>query len=174
MTTTPEESGAGAMPLALPSGRFAGREAFAKLVRDAVATAAREGWRELVFVDAGFEDWPLHERAVCESLQAWSKSGRSFLMVARNYDRVLRDKHRFVSWRRTWSHIIECRQCRQIDAPDFPGLIWSPHWALRRLDPVHVTGVCGGESDRRTQVRELIDELLSNSSAGFPATQLGL
>ncbi len=53
----------------MPSGRFEGREAFQKLVRDALACAAQEGWRELIVSDANFHDWPLGERAVVESLQ---------------------------------------------------------------------------------------------------------
>ena len=30
----------------LPRGRFSGRETFQQLVRDAIATAARDGWQE--------------------------------------------------------------------------------------------------------------------------------
>ena len=48
----------------LPSGRFEGREAFRQLVRDGLARAAQEGWRELILSDASFEEWPLGERAV--------------------------------------------------------------------------------------------------------------
>ena len=53
----------------LPSGRFSGREAFQQLVRDAIATAARDGWQEIFISDAHFHDWPLGERAVVEALQ---------------------------------------------------------------------------------------------------------
>ena len=48
----------------LPSGRFSGRETFQQLVRDAIATAARDGWQEIFISDANFHDWPLGERAV--------------------------------------------------------------------------------------------------------------
>ena len=65
MTSIPDESGAAH---ALPTGRFAGRKAFQQLVRDALACAAREGWREIILSDPNFEDWPLGERAVAESL----------------------------------------------------------------------------------------------------------
>lgn len=57
-------------PSGLPEGRFTGREAFQQMVRDAFATAAREGWAEILISDANFHDWPLGERAVVESLQA--------------------------------------------------------------------------------------------------------
>lgn len=159
---------------ALPSGRFAGRSEFQQLVRDALATAAREGWREIVFSDASFEDWPLGERVVAESLQAWSASGRRFILLARSYDEVTRRHARFVTWRRTWSHIIECWRCASADPLELPSAIWSPVWALRRLDLERSTGVCGAEPDRRVLLRESLDEWLRKSSPGFPATTLGL
>ena len=163
-----------AVPVVLPSGRFAGRDAFAQLVRDALACAAQQGWREIFVCDASFEDWPLHERLVSESLHAWSKPGRRFVMLASRYDAVLRYQPRFVSWRKSWGHIIDCRVCRHVDALDFPSMIWSSAWAMRRLDLLHCAGVCGAEPERRVQMREVLDELDLNSGPGFPASTLGL
>ena len=82
---------------ALPQGRFEGRQAFAQLVRDALACAAREGWREIILSDPGFADWPLGERAVAQSLQAWSAGGRRCVLLARRYDEVPRRHARFVT-----------------------------------------------------------------------------
>ena len=53
MTGTTDEGRHGA---ALPAGRFEGRNDFQQLVRDALACAAREGWREIILSDATFED----------------------------------------------------------------------------------------------------------------------
>ena len=161
-------------PARLPDGRFEGRAAFQQAVRDALACAAQLGWREMVISDASFEDWPLHERAVAESLQAWSRSGRKLTMLAARYDGVVRNQARFVAWRQRWDHIIACRVCRHRDPKDFPSVIWSPDWALRRLDLVHSTGVSTTAADRRTLIREELDELLALSAPGFPATVLGL
>lgn len=158
----------------LPSGRFVGREAFAQRVRDALAMAARQGWRELILCDAGFADWPLHERQLVESLQAWSRAGRSCTILATGYDTIIRQHARFVGWRRTWGHIVEARICRQIDPVNFPTVLWSPHWTMQLLDPVRSAGVCGAEPERIVQTRELLKELLQASSPGFPATTLGL
>ena len=162
------------VPIALPSGRFAGREAFVQLVRDALACAAQQGWQEIIVCDATFEDWPLHERAVSESLLAWSKSGRRFVMLASRYDAVSRYQPRFVTWRKTWGHIVDCRVCRHVDAADLPSMLWSPAWALRRLDLLHSTGVCGAEPERRVHIREALGELHLNSGPGFSASTLGL
>ncbi|MGH8821940.1 MAG: hypothetical protein ACREWJ_11700 [Rhodoferax sp.] len=160
----------------LPTGRFSGRGEFAQIVREALAGAAREGWGEIIISDAGFEDWPLGERAVAESLQAWSKAGRRFTMLALRYDEVVRRHARFVSWRRTWAHIVECRRCAAADFSELPSAIWSPAWALRRLDLERSTGTCSSNSDpgHRLQVREILNEWLRKSTPGFPASTLGL
>lgn len=158
----------------LPTSRFAGREAFAQLLRDALAQAARQGWRELVFCDADFAGWPLHERQVVDSLHAWSHAGRSCTILATGYDTVVRQHARFVQWRRTWGHIVNARVCRQIDPINFPTVLWSPQWTVRLLDPARSAGVCGSEPDRIVQHRELLQELIRASSPGFPATTLGL
>jgi peptidyl-tRNA hydrolase len=172
MNMTADTPSAPAAPL--PSGRFTGRVAFQQLVRDALATAARDGWLEIILADASFEDWPLGERVVDESLHAWSRQGRRIVLMARNYDEVERRHARFVRWRRQWSHIIEARGCRQADPLDFPSAIWSPHWVLRRLDLEHSNGVTGSEPDRRVQLREHLNEWLHKCSPAFAASTLGL
>jgi hypothetical protein len=165
------DGGAG---ISLPHGRVNGLVAFQQLVRDTLACAAQQGWREILLCDAAFADWPLGERAVAESLQAWSKTGRSFVMMATRYDALARQHARFVAWRKTWSHIIDCRVCPQADPQDFPSAIWSPQWVMRRLDVQHCGCICGAEPDRRQLLREELDEWRRNSSPGFPATVLGL
>jgi len=171
MTSIPVESGAAP---ALPTGRFAGREAFRQLVRDALACAAREGWREIILSDPNFEDWPLGERAVTESLAAWSATGRQCTLLARRYDDVVRRHARFVTWRKTWSHIIEARACVSADPLELPSAIWSPGWVLRRLDTERSSGVTGSEPERRLLLRDNLQEWLKKSSPSFPASTLGL
>ena len=158
----------------LPEGRFEGREAFAQVIRDAFSCAQQQGWRDIVVCDASFEDWPLHERVVVDALHAWSRSGRRLTMVAAHYDAVARNQARFVTWRKRWDHIIECRSCRDIDAAGFPSVIWSPVWAMRRLDLVRSTGVCSSAPAQRVHLREVLDDLLLRSAPAFPSTTLGL
>lgn len=158
----------------LLSARFSGRSEFQQLVRDALARSAREGWPEIIFSDASFEDWPLGERAVADSLQAWAKSGRKFVMLCPRYDEVLRRHARFVTWRRTWSHIIECWAFPDAVLSDFPSAIWSPAWALVRLDTEHSAGLSGEDPARRVQLREQLREWQRKGTPGFPAATLGL
>ena len=161
-------------PSALPEGRFSGRESFRDRVRAALASAAAEGWREIILCDATFEDWPLGERAVAESLQAWSSGGRKCILLARHYDEVPRRHARFVTWRRMWSHIIDARACPSADPLELPCAIWSPGWVLQRHDPVHSTGWCGASPERIVLLREQLNEWLLKSSPSFAATTLGL
>ena len=159
---------------ALPQGRFEGREAFRQLVRDALARAAAEGWRELILSDPGFTDWPLGERAVVQALNDWSASGRKCILLARRWDEARLLHARFVTWRQTWSHIIEARGCSAADEFEVPSAIWSPAWVMHRLDPERSKGVSGSEPERRVAVRELLGEWLQKSSPAFPASTLGL
>jgi len=158
----------------LPSGRFEGRETFRQLVRDALACAAREGWREIVLSDATFEDWPLGERAVAESLQAWAKTGRTLVLLARNYDAVVRQHARFVQWRVHWAHIVQASACPAAEPLDLPSVFWSPAWTLERRETERSIGWSGSEPERRVAVRELLDAWLQKSTPAFPASTLGL
>lgn len=158
----------------LSSGRLQGRDVLARLVRDALACAASEGWHEIIICDATFADWPLGEREVVAALEAWSKSGRRLVMLATRYDEVLRRHARFVSWRKTWDHLVDCRTCRAPDPQDFPGALWSPRWSLQRLDAQRGVVLCGSDAMQRAQLRGLLNEWFHNSTPGFPATTLGL
>ena len=159
----------------LPAGRFGSREAFQQMVRDALATAVREGWQEIMVSDASFHDWPLGERAVVESLQEWARGGRRLTFLACNYNEVIRRHARLVRWRTTWDHILTCRACPAADPLDIPSAIWSPQWVLHRLDPDRCAGVTGTEPSRRVLLQEVLGEWVRSKSApGFPATTLGL
>ena len=158
----------------LPSGPFHGIEEFRQLVRDALAAAASEGWRLIILSDPGFEDWPLGERAVAQSLMDWSKTGRKCILLARRWDDVMRRHARFVTWRKTWAHIIEARGCPSAGPLDLPSAIWTPTWVLERRDIDNSRGHTGSEPDRRLALRENLNEWLSKSSPSFPSATIGL
>ncbi len=158
----------------LPQGRFEGPLEFAGVIRSAFAAAASQGWREIIICDSNFEDWPLGERVVAQSLQDWASSGRKLTMLAKNYNEVTRRHARFVSWRRTWAHIIECRANASLSQEDIPSALWSPVWVCQRLDLTRSTGVSGVEAARRVALKERLSECLKLSAPAFPATTLGL
>ena len=158
----------------LPEGRFSGRTEFCDLIRRAFLAAATQGWREIILCDASFEDWPLGERVVAEALGDWSRTGRKLTMLARNYDAVTRRHPRFVTWRRTWSHIVECRSSASGVNDGFPSAMWTPAWVFERVDLERSAGYSGHEASRRVALRESLNERLLKSVPAFPATTLGL
>ncbi len=158
----------------LNEGRFDGREAFDAILRKALAAAAREGWKEIVFSDADFADWPLGERASIEALQAWSASGRRLVLLAQRFDILERGHARFVPWRRMWDHIIECRATGKAAGSEVPSAIWTPTWFVHRIDPERSRGVSGTDARARRALRESIDECWRIARPAFPASTLGL
>lgn len=158
----------------LLDGTFSGPKEFAQLVRDAIVCAGRDGWAEMVWSDPNFEDWPLREKDVIEALNVWSRTGRRLVLLANGFDSVQRHQPRFVNWRKTWDHIIECRVSRGGDIEGLPSAMWSPHWAMRRIDTVFSKGVAGSDAQRRVLLKQELDECMHQSTVGFPATTLGL
>lgn len=167
-----EDSAAGRPTLL--QGTFSGPKEFAQLVRDAILQASVQGWSEMVWCDPTFEDWPLREREVVEALDDWANRGRKLTLLARRFDAMPRLHPRFVTWRVRWDHILECRVCRDVDDSEMPSALWSPVWALRRLDIARCTGVAGYEPQRRLLLQEELDERKRQSGPGFPASVLGL
>ncbi len=159
---------------ALPDGSFSGRTKFSALIRRAFLVAATQGWREIIICDADFEDWPLGERAVISALGEWSRTGRKLTMIARNYAAVTRRHPRFVTWRQTWSHIVECRGSGSGPSDTLPSAMWTPNWVFERLDLQRSVGSCGHEAARRVALKEGLNERLLKSVPAFPATTLGL
>jgi hypothetical protein len=158
----------------LKEGVFDGRAEFQGLVREVFAAAERAAWREIILCDHSFEDWPLGERAVIDSLQAWCKTGRRFTILAKRFDTLIAKHHRFVVWRKQWSHIIEARAVPSASVEEFPSAIWTPDWVANRLAPEHSRGVASREAQRRLVMREELNEWLHKSSPSFPSTTLGL
>ena len=158
----------------LPAGRFSGRDTFRQLVRDALACAVRDGWREIILSDATFEDWPLGDREVVESLRAWSTRERRCTLLARRYDDLARRHPRFVAWRQKWSHIVVAKACPSADPLGLPAAIWSPGCVMQRTGVERCTGHSGSEPYRRSLLRENLQHWLDKSSPAFPATTLGL
>lgn len=158
----------------LLQGVFTGHVAFSQLVRDALECAAREGWSQMIWSDANFEDWPLREKAVVDSLYAWAKTGRQLTLLAHSYESVLRYQPRMVTWRKTWGHIVDCRVCKQIELDKFPSALWSPIWVMQRRDVESSSGFASYEVQKRVQLQEVLRETQRHSVPGFPATVLGL
>lgn len=158
----------------LPTGRMEGREVFTDLVRQALAVAAVEGWPRLELSDADFSDWPLGERGVIESLQAWVRQGGEIRFMAHDFGPLRLAHPRLVSWRTLWSHRVQAHAIPSASGCQLPSAIWSPGWTMERLDLVRCTLVASTDARRRTGLRERLDACWHKGSPSFAATTLGL
>lgn len=161
-------------PLTLHDGSFDGPAQFTQLVRDAIACAGQRGWNEMVWSDANFAEWPLCERSVVESLQAWSQKGRRLVLLANSFETLPVKHPRFVNWRRQWDHIIECYGTKSLSSSEFPSALWAPEWVLQRIDVPHFRGVATVDRLRGLHLKEALNEVRKQGVSSFPATILGL
>lgn len=162
------------VPASLPEGRLSGRTLFVEALRQAFAAAAREGWPRIVMCDPDFADWPLGEREVVASFNAWASRGRTVHLLARDYG-VLRQLHpRFVQWRTTWSHLVEAQACASASVDELPSVFLSPAWTLQRLDRVRCTMVASRSPERRVALQEELQQWSLKATPAFPASTLGL
>ena len=151
------------------------RKEFHEAVRSSLVLAADAGASEICLVDTDFQDWPLNERAVVETLTRWAASQRRLVLFAHSFEALPRSAPRFTEWRRQWSHIVQCRSDPDLEAQQVPTLLLVPGQAsLRLVDPVHFRGVLSGRATDEVQARETIDALLQRSIEAFPPTTLGL
>ncbi|NBX21921.1 MAG: hypothetical protein EBR58_11340 [Betaproteobacteria bacterium] len=161
-------------PVSLVAGAFSGPAEFAQGIRDFITLAADQKWPHMVWSDIDFEDWPLRERSVAEALNKWAGPGRTLTMLAKRYNRVTLLHPRFVQWRVTWSHLVDCRVVKHLDDSEMPSALLGPEWFLHRRELTRSIGVGGRDVPARVALTELLDECKRQSSPGFPATTLGL
>jgi hypothetical protein len=155
--------------------QIASRKDFHDALGAALAGAAHTGAAEICLVDPHFNDWPLNEPAVVESLSQWVSSRRRLLVVAHSFDDVARRAPRFAAWRRQWAHVIQCRATEELEADQVPTLLFVPGLVcVRLLDRVHYRGTVSGRPSDHVECRESIDALLQRSAEAFPVTTLGL
>ena len=155
--------------------QIASRNEFHGAVRGALVWAVESDAAEICLVDPSFDDWPLNERSVIDSLASWASSRRKFLIVAHSFEDLARHAPRFADWRRQWSHIVQCRSTEELEADQVPTLLFVPGLVCVRLvDRVHYRGTVSGRARDHVECRESIDALLQRSAEAFPATTLGL
>ena len=151
------------------------RHEFHQALRAAFADAAASGCREIWLCDIDFADWPLNEPAVIEHLGQWARAYRKLTLLAQHFDEVPRRHARWVAWRRTWSHIVECRANVELEAGKMPTLLLAPGLVTVRLfDPLRHRGSASRSPADAVHARESIDAVLQRSDEAFPVTSLGL
>jgi len=151
------------------------RSEFHVALKQALAEIAAVGCREVFFSDADFTDWPLSDLAVIDSLTEWAHSHRRLTLLAQQFDELARRHGRWVEWRRTWSHLVDCRVNTELEVSQLPTLLLAPGLIVVRLvDKLHYRGSVSREAADLLQNRERLDAVLQRSEASFPVTTLGL
>jgi hypothetical protein len=154
---------------------IASRADFLAAVRAAFAQAEERDAAEILIVDPSFDDWPLNEPALVDSLARWVSSRKSLTVFAHRFDELARLQLRFVAWRRQWSHVVHCRSDPELEAEQIPSLMLVPGvTSVRLLDRVRHRGIASGRAVDLAEGRETIDALLQRSVEAFPVTTLGL
>lgn len=156
--------------------RFDGRRECQRALRDALELAAGAGCKEMVWCDPDYSDWPIGERQTIESLSRWAMSHRKLTILAAHFDSIERLHPRFIAWRRSWSHVVHCRQAAEADAAALPRLLLAPGlFALRMVGSApHCRGRIARLRSEEVQDAEELDAFLQRSNPSFPVTRLGL
>jgi len=156
------------------AARIGGRGEFTAALRWGLSQAARGRARELCFVDADFEAWPLEDAQVLAALTAWARlPKRRLLVIAGRFDELPRRCPRFTQWRRDWAHVMECRTT-DVEASQIPTLMLAGAHSLHLADRLQWRGHWMADDSEIAAWREVVDVLMQRSEGDFPANTLGL
>lgn len=151
-----------------------GRSEFAAALRLALASAVQTRAHELCLIDPDFDTWPLEDAEVLGALTAWARlPKRRMLMMAARFDALPRRCPRFVAWRRTWAHVVECRTT-EVDASQIPTLLLAGARSLQLADRLAWRGHWLADDSEVAEWREVVDVLMQRSEVDFPANTLGI
>jgi len=161
---------------------FTSRAQAQSALRSTLLQASTAGTKEMIWLDPDFSLWPLSDAEVLEALRNWaSVRSRCLLMLAQDYERVMRMHPRFVSWRRMYGHLVVAKQYNgdEAGAPGTAGqvvslllgstpLMWCLwNWGVGR-------GSMGEGLRSFTEARLWIDAITQRSTDSFAASTLGL
>ena len=161
---------------------FASRAQAQHALRMTLLQACADGAREMVWLDPDFGHWPLSDAEVLEALTAWAGvRSRRLLLLAQDYEVVTRIHPRFVSWRRSYGHLVVARQYGgdEAGAPGTAGqagavLLGSSPWMWRLWNWGACRGSMGSDLHSFTDMRLWIDAITQRSTESFAASTLGL
>ena len=155
---------------------FEGPVDFAKALRGAMNRASEAQTRRLCWCDEDFAAWPIGEANWLSQLTRWARvGGRELVMIARDYAVIERRHPRFATWRRDWSHVVQCLVPDDTRTEALPTLwIDSDDQALRVFDREHLRGRLGFGRVDRQRAREDFDAISQRAGPGFAAVTLGL
>jgi hypothetical protein len=154
--------------------RIDGRSEFTAAVRHTLTHAWHHSERELCLVDPNFESWPLDDGQVLDTLAHWARlPQRRLILVACNFDGVVRRFARFTTWRGSFAHVIEAF-VTEVEPSQVPSLLLAGRASLVLADRLRWRGHALSTDKEVADWREVVDVLLQRSEPGFAANTLGL
>lgn len=168
--TVPAAAAAAAAP------RIDSRAGFSAAVRWGLERAHARAARRIVCVDPDFDDWPLDDPALIETLARFvSLPQRQLVLLATRFDQVPRRHPRFVQWRRHWSHaVVAFSPTEELDAALPTLLLDDGPLVVRLIDRNHWRGRASEDAREARLLRDEIDVVLQRSGPAFAVTELGL
>lgn len=140
-----------------------------------LAAAQEQACIRVVLCDPSFAQWPLSETDILEALQAWLHPQRQLVLVANEFDTIVRRHPRFVAWRQRWDVLVPGRKVIRQFAGETPSFVLAGTQAVWLTRPEFFTGVYGNDPLLVQQVAEQAGEWLESRSVnGFAANTLGL
>jgi hypothetical protein len=156
------------------AGSFEGRAAFEAALLAAFQYCARQRTLQVTCADTDFAAWPLGRTDVLQALGDWVGGTRRLTLIAAHYN-VFPQRHtRWVNWRRTWSHAVQCLAVHEELATQVPTLLLTDEVALRLHDPRRHRGAIYRDAADLARCRDLLDALTQRTEEAFPVTTLGL
>ncbi|MEO8279934.1 MAG: hypothetical protein ABI564_09600 [Ideonella sp.] len=154
---------------------FLGRGDFLAAWRFALSYLAERGSKVVYFCDSDFADWPLGEIDTIDKLNHWAMSHRKLVVLAAQFETIQRQYPRWVSWRRTWSHVVQCRQVADADITAIPSVLLAPGLlSLQVHDRLNFRGRLAFTRPEEVRDWDELDAFLQRSHESFPVTNLGL
>ncbi|RMX07687.1 hypothetical protein D8I35_00655 [Corticibacter populi] len=140
-----------------------------------IGAAAAAPESPLVFCSPRFADWPLSQTPVLQALQHWAGRNRRLVLIANEFDTLVRQQPRFLAWRQQWDAIITGRKVMRSFQNDTPSFAWCPAYSVWLTNAERLRGIAGTDAAWRSQLAELVDEWRERRSVnGFAASTLGL
>lgn len=152
------------------------RASWAAALRWGFEHAAQQGARCITCVDPDFDDWPLNDAALLDTLTGWLRlPQRRLVLLAARYDAVPGRHPRFNAWRRDWTHAMQTWQAPDELAAELPSLLLDDRaLSVQLLDRTRWRGRADLQARTAHLLRERHDAVLQRSAWAFPVNTLGL
>ncbi|RMX16010.1 hypothetical protein EBQ34_05435 [Vandammella animalimorsus] len=153
------------------SGIAQWQQTLEKLLR----TAEQQACPRIVCCSPDFSGWPLSSAPLLDALQDWLRPQRQLILIANQFDTLIRQQPRFVAWRTRWDTVVQGRKVARQFTRETPSFALAGRQSIWLSNPDFFTGIYGNDPALAQQVGEQAQEWLENrSSIGFASRTLGL